>query len=208
MSGPLTSDSIMLPLIDGDTILDVACGRGRYGYLLRTNYWCTKTGREDKEPKYLVGLDIFIPFLKKVKYHRIYDDVVCCHVSFLPFKRECFEVVLASEILEHLEKWEGALLLKEIERLSTKALILTTPRYVRKRGGLLTPEGFNPYERHVSGWSIKELRCRGYRVYGAGFLPFALFPILNALFSPISFFFPRFSSHLIAIKYKRQRYQS
>jgi ubiquinone/menaquinone biosynthesis C-methylase UbiE len=201
MSSPPTLDPIVLPLIEGQRILDVACGRGKWGYLLRTNYWCTKHGKSDEEPDYLVGVDIFLPFLTKVKYHRIYDDLIQCHVSYLPFKDRCFDAVLASEIIEHLEHSEGMLLLSEIERTAKKVVILTTPNLLRKRGGLNTPEGFNPYEKHVTRWGIKLLRARRYKVYGVGFLPFVLSPILNAILSPISFIIPYLSTHIVAIKF-------
>lgn len=135
-----------------------------------------------------------------MKHHRIYDDVVLCHVSCLPFRADSFEVVLSSEILEHVEKVDGWLLLKEAERVSTKMVIVTTPRFVRKRGGLTTPEGFNPYEKHVSKWSIKELGSLGYQVFGTGFLPLAMFPLLNSILSPISFLIPQLSTHLVAKK--------
>lgn len=189
-----------MPLINGDTILDVACGRGKWGHLLRVNWWCTQKGRGDAEPKRLIGVDIFLSFLKKVKYHRIYDDVLLCHASYLPFKKGSFDVVLASEILEHMEKREGWLLLEEVERVGKKTVIVTTPHFVRKRGGLPTPEGFNPYERHVSRWSIKELLSLGYQVFGTGFLPLAMFPLLNSILSPISFLTPQLSTHLVAKK--------
>lgn len=193
-------DSILLPLIDGDTVLDLACGRGKWGYILLVNWWCTQKGKGHTEPKRLIGVDIFLPFLKKVKHHKIYDDVVLCHVSYLPFRADSFEVVLCSEISEHVEKVDGWLLLKEAERVSTKMVIVTTPHFVRKRGGLPTPEGFNPYERHVSRWSIKELRSLGYQVFGTGFLPLAMFPLLNSILSPITFLTPQLSTHLVAKK--------
>lgn len=208
MSSPLEHDPIILPLVDGNTILDVACGRGKWGYLLRVNWWCTARGTGDTEPKMLVGVDIFLPFLRKVKYHRIYDDVVLCHASYFPFKDNSFDVVLASEILEHVERVEGKLLLQEAERVSRRTVIVGTPHILRKRGGLPTPEGFNPYERHINKWSIKELRSLGYRVVGTGFLPFALFPVLNSLLSPISFLIPHLSTHLIARKNVRKNRDS
>jgi ubiquinone/menaquinone biosynthesis C-methylase UbiE len=192
MSGPLEQLQIVLSLVDGCTILDVACGMGRFGYILRINWWGTKKGEICAEPEYLVGIDIFLPFLKKVKYHKVYDDVVLCDASFLPFRGNSFNVVIASEVLEHVEKKRGIQLLKEAERVSSKTIIFTTPHFVRKRGGLPTPEGFNPYEKHVCRWSIKELHSMGYRVYGTGFFPSiaffkipTLFLLVNSILSPI-----------------------
>jgi ubiquinone/menaquinone biosynthesis C-methylase UbiE len=200
MSSPLEHDPIVLPLVDGDTILDVACGRGKWGYLLRVNWWRTGKGSGETEPSVLIGVDVFLPFLKKVKYHKIYDDVVLCHVSYFPFKANSFEVVLASEILEHLDKKDGLLLLQEAERVSSKTIIVATPHVLRKRGGLPTPEGFNPYERHVTKWGINELKSLGYRVMGTGFVFLALSPFFSSLMSPISFLIPQLSTHLVAKK--------
>jgi len=193
-------DPIVLSFVDGERILDVACGRGKWGFLLRTNLWQTKVAKIDVEPECIVGIDVFRPSLKMVAYHRIYDAVICCHVGYLPFKDASFDVVLASEILEHLEKQDGERLLSEVERVSRKTIILTTPHFVRKRVGLPSPEGFNPYEQHVSKWTIKELRARKYRVYGVGFAPFALHTLFNALLSPLSFIVPELSTHLVAVK--------
>lgn len=205
MSSPLTLDPIVLPLMEGQRILDVACGQGRWGYLLGTNYWCVKHRKGEEKPHYVVGVDLFLSFLKKVKYHRVYDDVVYCHASYLPFIDESFDTVLASEIIEHLTNGEGTLLLNEVERLARRAVIVTTPNLLRERGGLATPEGFNPYERHVTRWTIKGLRARRYKVYGVGFLPFVLSPILNAILSPISFIIPFLSTHIVAVKYVTNR---
>lgn len=85
-----------------------------------------KHGRYDKEPDYLIGVDLFIPFLRKIKYHRIYDDVICCDVSYLPFRDKSFHTVLASEIIEHLGYNKGMLLINEIERVAKRVAIVTT----------------------------------------------------------------------------------
>jgi hypothetical protein len=109
---------------------------------------------------------------------------------------------LASEVLEHLAKHKGKRLLEEIEKVARKMTIITTPHLVGKRGGLRSPEGFNPYERHIEQLTIRELRSAGYRVYGTGFCFLALTPVLNWILSPISFLIPWFSAHLIARKRK------
>jgi len=175
MSSPLTLDPLILPMVEGEEILDVGCAKGKWGFLLRTNWWRTKDGSGHKEPKLLIGIDLFTPFLRKAKHHRIYDDVVCCSGSALPFKEASFDTVIASEVIEHMDKDAGKLLLKEMERVARRVIIVTTPNILRKREGLLTSEGFNPFERHETKWSIRDLQNEGYKVHGVGFLPF-VFP--------------------------------
>ena len=208
MSSPLTLDSLVLPLVEGKKILDIGCGKGKWGFLLRTNWWCTKNGSGYEEPELLIGIDLFTPFLRKAKYHKIYEDVVRCSGSFLPFKTNSFDTVIASEVIEHMDKASGELLLAEMERVARRVVIITTPNILRKRGGLLTSEGFNPYEKHETRWSIGYLRNRGYKIYGVGFLPFIFFPLLNSLFSPLSWLFPFLSTHLLGVKKLQQNHKT
>lgn len=55
-------------------------------------------------------------------------------------------------------------------------IILTTPRTFRHKGILLG----NPYQVHLSFWSVKDFKMRGYKVRGLPkdkinlFIPFAL----------------------------------
>lgn len=204
MSSALELIPLVLPMLSGYTVLDVGCGRGKWGYLIRVQWWCTKDGKVENEPDYLVGVDVYLPFLETVKRHQVYDDVVLCDASRLPFRDHSFDSVLASDILEHLPKEKGRSLLLNIDRVGRRTMVITTPHFVRKRPGHLCPEGYNPYEAHLSKWGIKELRSLGYRVFGAGFLVFSLFSArLNALLSPISYIIPTLSANLVAVKTRR-----
>ncbi len=202
MSSPPYLDPIVLSFIEGDSILDVACGMGRWGYLCRANFWNTKSGSGDKEPALLIGVDIYLPFLNKVKFHRVYDGVIRAHVAHLPFRSSTFDTVLASEIVEHLQGHEAEMMVEETIRVTSKVTIVTTPKMVRERGGLMTPCGFNPYERHIKGGKPKLLRRLGFRMYGAGFLPSALAPKLQIVLSGLSFIAPLLGTHLVAVRRK------
>lgn len=190
-----------MPLVDGYTILDVACGWGKWGHLIRTSWYRTINGKGNSQPRLLVGVDLFLPSLKRVKPQKIYDDVVLCSCAFLPFKSESFDVVLAIELIEHVTKDQGKLLLEEIERVNQGTVIISTPNNPEKRGGTEGPDGFNPYDAHVSSWSSKEFQQRNYTVVGAGFcLNGKPLPIVKALLAPISYFMPVFGCYLVAIK--------
>ena len=41
------------------------------------------------------------------KRHRVYNDIILADARHLPFRRKSFDVILAAELVEHLEKKEG-----------------------------------------------------------------------------------------------------
>lgn len=90
------------------------------------------------------------------------DDLVLIPENYYDF-------VLAIDLIEHLSKSEGFLLLYELDRIS------------KGFSALLTPNGFvwqppsenNPHNAHISGWTHKELRQLGWR-YQRGQIGFKL----------------------------------
>ncbi|MFA5364146.1 MAG: class I SAM-dependent methyltransferase [Candidatus Bathyarchaeia archaeon] len=208
MSSPLEIDQLIVPLIDGYTILDVGCGWGKWGSLIRTCWYRTTRGKGDTIPRLLIGADLFRPSLKRVKSHKIYDDVVLCHAAFLPFREDIVDVVLAIEMLEHIAKTEGTKVLNELEQVSKETVIVSTPHLSPYREGTMSPEGFNPYDAHISKWSVKDFKAKDYSVIGSGFcINGQSIPIMKVLLAPLSFFFPIFGCYLIAVK-KRSKKQS
>ncbi|MGQ9507619.1 MAG: class I SAM-dependent methyltransferase [Candidatus Bathycorpusculaceae bacterium] len=132
------------------TILDVGCGFGEWGFLIRTR----KSGWA-----FLIGIDVFHPYLEKVCRLKIYDELVQVKAPILPFKTESVDISLACEILEHMPKKEGLKLIEELERITKQEIIISTP--------LNWPQDKiwdNPYEKHVAEWSVKDLTKRGYEV--------------------------------------------
>lgn len=110
-----------------------------------------------------VGVDHYLPYLETSKQVRVHDENVLGDVRALPFKDNAFDCAVATEIIEHMEKKDGFLMLREMERVASKRIILTTPN-----GFLPTLPGpdDNPDEAHLSGWTVDELRGLGFKVYG------------------------------------------
>ena len=78
------------------------------------------------------------------------------------FREKSFDCVLASDVIEHLTKEDGQKLIKVMENLATKKVIIFTPN-----GFLYQPaHDGNEYQKHLSGWSVKEMKNLGYRVIG------------------------------------------
>jgi hypothetical protein len=181
-----------------NTLLDVGCG--------------SNSPLQYVSPRpYSVGLDAFAPSIDRSRAKGIHDEYLRMNFSDIDHNIESssFECVLANDVLEHLEKEAGLRFLQSLERIATKRVIIFTPN------GFLTQEPFegNPWQRHLSGWSVKEMRSRGYRVYGINgwkairgemceikFRPKLLWLIISYFTQPITYFFPSLSYQIFCVK--------
>jgi hypothetical protein len=144
--------------IDERGVLDVASGLGSWGYQIRT--------RARGAPR-ITGLDIWVPYIRRVCSLSIYDDMVCADARRLPFRDSSFHAILACEVLEHLRREEGADFLTELERVARRILIVTTPLGFTYQGDV----NGNVHERHVSAWKKEDLEGMGYDVRVLNVLP-------------------------------------
>jgi ubiquinone/menaquinone biosynthesis C-methylase UbiE len=96
--------------------LDVGCGDGTYEVLLERDF------------HRLVGLDIRPQDLRTAKTHvgdKSKVDFILGDIYHLPFNERSFDVVLCSEVLEHLHEPERGL--RELSYVFRKGLLLTVP---------------------------------------------------------------------------------
>jgi hypothetical protein len=163
-SSPAFLDPIVLPLIRGECILDVACGFGRWGCLLRTNYfeWGLST------PPAVDGLDAFEPNVDYVRKLGVYRNVWQAELPCV-LPRRAYTTILASEVIEHLPMEAVEETLAEFESAALERVIVTTPNCECLRGGSDTFLGRNEFEHHLSYVPAKLLRQRGYQIFGAGY---------------------------------------
>lgn len=185
------------------SVLDVGCGDG--SLMLKVN--------PDKKYK-VVGVDFYNPSLKKANHRGIYKKVILKDIRKINFKDKSFDIVLASQVIEHLSKKDALNLIKKMEKIAKFKVILTTPR------GFIEFDPFevndkNKLQDHKSGWEIDELKKFGYKVFGqgAGFIysPTGLlykykkfkdiFTLSSFLLSPFTYFIPSTSTYLVAIKH-------
>jgi len=156
-------DPVILPLIAGESVLDVGCGMGRWGALIETNYW---EARLESAPA-VDGCDAFEPNVEHCRQRGAYRRV---WVQTLPSPLDGrWDTVLACELIEHIPQVRVAETLDLLEGAAVKRVIVSTPNSALYRGGSDTPLGFNELEAHVSYVPAELLKRRGYRIYGAGF---------------------------------------
>lgn len=164
-SSPSLLDPVILKLIDGDRVLDLGCGFGKWGTLLKSCWFDTAhhTATERLAPAFVAGLDRHRPNLARLRGRDEYHGLAQGDACRLPFADKSFDVVLAVELIEHLMEEEGMQLLQEMQRVAKKSVILSTPQYPERRAG-----NANPYEWHRSIWTIAKLRTQGFVVHGVG----------------------------------------
>jgi len=167
------------------SILDIGCGRGKWGYLIKTSH---------KPPSFIVGGDIDQNNVCFVKEHKIYDYVVQFDGRYLPFRDKAFDIVLVLEVIEHMEKSDGRKLLNEAERVSKEKVIVSTP--------LRGARYWYTAEHHPSRWTVSDLRKLGYTVRGVGFSFFRYYTTYRLAFglAPLAYYIPWMSYILLAWK--------
>jgi len=125
------------------TILDIGCGFGKYGVLMREylELWQGRLQPDTWQTK-IVGIDAFAGYHNPI-WDFVYD---CVHVgdakTILP-TLGTFDATLIADVIEHFEK-EDALALIKICLQKSRILIISTPRDFYSQG-----ESFgNHYETH------------------------------------------------------------
>ncbi len=104
-----------------------------------------------------VAMDAHLPSLRRSGGLR----VAAC-APRLPFRDRTFDAAVALDLIEHLDRARGDVLLAEMERVSRRRVIVFTPE------GFLAQEARdgNPFQVHRSGWTTPDFARRGYRVTG------------------------------------------
>jgi len=162
-------------------LLDVGCGKGNLAKSL------VNVDKPVLAVSYTLGIDIFLPSLLIAK--KVYDDVLRCDIRFLPFRDASCDIVLASQIIEHLSKNDGLTLIKDLERISKGKIIITVPVGYNPKRHL---EDDDPWQIHKSAWHPDEFKTRGFKVYGYAGARFLLgergeFKIKSRMFAPFLF---------------------
>ncbi len=129
----ITVDFSRLPVKAGDRILDIGCGSGRHTCAA----YCLEGVR-------VTGADLNLEDLQQARQRLYFHDQLGEHgggawslsaadVTRLPFPDACFDLVICSEVLEHIPDHDRAL--KEITRVLKpgRPLVVSVPRYLPER---------------------------------------------------------------------------
>lgn len=183
-TSPLSFDPYVINNLPGPSFLDVGCGYGKWGFLLRS-YRTMEYGAAFK----VTGVDLFEPHIESLRGKDIYDSLHCCSAIELPFDDQSFDSAVCCEVLEHLNREQGPKLVAELQRVCRQGFVISTPLYDCLRGGGETLDGFNPYEAHQYCYKAAEFRALGFtQVHGIG-MQLPSWKLSTAL-SSLSYYFP------------------
>lgn len=154
----ITVDFSRLAVSPGNRILDIGCGSGRH----------TCAAYRQKGVR-VTGADLKLKNLQEARERLNWHDQLGEHgggiwnlsaadVTRLPFPDACFDLVVCSEVLEHIPDHEKAM--REIIRVLKhgKPLVVSVPRYLPERiCWALSDEYFNANQGHVRIYREKEL---------------------------------------------------
>lgn len=135
-------------LKDCKTILDVGCG---YPSPLRFVSG-VKT-----------GIDAYKPSVLMAKKEKTHDFLLQMDIRDIRKKlnNKSYDAVVALDVIEHLPKKGGIKLLKDMESLAQKYVVIFTPNGFHQQH-----DDRNSYEEHLSGWTVSEMKKKDYTVRG------------------------------------------
>lgn len=170
----ITMDFNRLNIRPGDRVLDIGCGEGRH-----TVRMCQEEGTVCTGADY--GFDNLKTTRGKLQFHQAIDDLLCkdwnlscMDITAMPFDTDSFDVVICSEVLEHIPDDDTAI--DELARIVKpgKTLAVSVPRaWPEKICWQLSDEYFNANMGHVRIYNkdqlVDRIKKRGFTFLGAHF---------------------------------------
>lgn len=158
-----------------------------------------------------VGLDLSWPSLTAARAYGHHTALVRADAAGVDrvFRPASVDVVVALDVIEHLERERALDLIAALERVARRRVVIFTPNgYVPQPA---TPE--NPHQEHRSGFGAADMRALGYRVRGINGLgclcgpfaesrwaPGALWRRVSDLTAPLVYRVPRLAFALLCVK--------
>ena len=113
---------------------------------------------------------IYQPYLEESKITGIHNDYILSDIKDILLKvdKKSFDAVVSLDLIEHLTKKDGLGLISTMQYVAKKKVIIYTPN------GFLRQEEYdnNPWQRHISGWTVDDMEKLGFKVTGMGGLRF------------------------------------
>lgn len=156
-----------------------------------------------------IGIDGYLPSVEASRRRKIHKEYILAGILETGLPSKSVDAAMALDVIEHLQKEQGDLLIRELERIARRRVLLITPN------GFLPqePKDGNQYQRHLSGWTPEDLQQRGFAVRGiyglkalrgewqdVSFRPRFIGWTLSKLSEPLVYKHPQRAAAVLAIK--------
>ncbi|MGI9862419.1 hypothetical protein SDD30_13655 [Moorella naiadis] len=170
----------VVTMLNPYSVLDIGVGFGKYGFLLR-ELLDLKPGEEGgyaKWAKKIDGIEIDSRYLTPVHKY-IYDKIFLGDALTIIEKMDgMYDCIIAIDVLEHFRKKDAYKFINYCQDKGRNFLI-ATPYVYFDQGEVFK----NPYEEHLSGWTIHDLKKAGAKyLWRSGLAVLALFTANNLPF--------------------------
>ncbi len=110
-----------------------------------------------------VAVDGYAPLIEEARRHGTHQEYHCADVRTIGslFRPGQFDACVALDLIEHLTPDDGLALIRTMERLASRKVVIFTPN-----GYLHQASHDGDLQEHLSGWSAGQMRALGFRVYG------------------------------------------
>lgn len=108
------------------------------------------------------GVDANESAIKEAKKNLTHNQYIIINIKKLEkkFKPKSFDAVVALDVIEHMKKDGGMQIIKNMEKIARKKVVIFTPN------GFMPQVGKSIYDSHLSGWAAEEMSKNGYKVFG------------------------------------------
>lgn len=153
---------------DGDYLLDLGCGEGRHAITAYCHYNIFSVGVDLSLKDLSTASDRFKNFNQNKKNKKL--SLVNSNGLSLPFNDNSFDIIICSEVLEHIHDYHGVL--REVERLLVPggSFVVSVPRaWPEKICWVLSREYHEVEGGHIRIFNSKKLRkdieCYGFKFF-------------------------------------------
>jgi tetratricopeptide (TPR) repeat protein len=135
------------------SILDIGCGFGMWGFLARMYLDVSEERVQPPDWKMRIdGLELFEPYIQSHQ-RALYSNIIIGDIRELAPKVGNYELIIAGDVIEHLDKDDGETVIEHLYDKATRALLVNIPL----GEGWEHPERHgNPGELHRSQWYIED----------------------------------------------------
>ncbi len=143
------------------SVLDVGCGFGLWGFLCREYLDVMQGQVQPAQWRIRIdGIELFEPYIQDHQ-RALYSSIQIGDIRELAAEAGHYDLIIAGDVIEHLEKDEGERVIAQLQAKARKALLINIPI----GEGWEHPEQYgNPGELHRSTWyeyDFQEIRHDG-----------------------------------------------